>query len=336
MSEEQGQGQTTEQPATEQPSEARAAKSAADLAAMLMSDDSAPSSNCDPEAGDQQSGDGAVVEPEPAAEAGSDDAGEVNGDDEKVTSAKFAKALVDLERERGLRLRTDKELKALKALVEEAKGDVTKALGLAGKDPDSLIQEMLDGKLKKKEPDLTPEQQEQIELRNQVEQLVQEREQIKAREVERQELDFIAEQIKDNPVVGAFPWAKNKVREVFYKLAESSEEAPTLGDAIDLVEQHIANDAKNVLGSEAMLKRLIELDPSLKASVVKALGIEPAPKPPEKSQPAQQDINRASTKGTTVLTQKNASEVPARSPERRRLSAKEEREMAARILMSTD
>jgi len=227
-------------------------------------------------------------------------------------AARAARALVDLEKEKASRLRTEKRLRELEAKLQEAASDPQKALALAKSDPESFIQMMLDGKIAKEAPPKTPEEIERDEMRATLDELKRERDEAIATSTKRRELDWISEQIKERDVVSAFPWAAERIHAAYYDAAQNSDSPPDFAELVDNFEQHVVADLKNALSSERTLRKVLAAHPQAKDVLIKALGLSKAPE--DKSPPARQETARASATGDgpSTLTQKTASEVPTR------------------------
>lgn len=227
-----------------------------------------------------------------------------------LETARLAEALVKYERSEASRLKVERRLKELETQLAEAATDPTKALALGKHDPEALIAAMLDGKVKKpSEPEQTPEQKAVAELQSKLAELEKERDEVKAKESYRQEIDIIKGKIADREIAGVFPWSADRIRADFYAEYERTGEEPDLDAIIEKFETGVAGEMRLALSSERAFQKLVS-DPKVREMVVKALGL-PAT---ETSKPAQQDKPRATTpeEGPSVITSKMAAEIPER------------------------
>jgi len=231
----------------------------------------------------------------------------------------------DLEREWG----------PVKSLIAATKGDparIPELLDLAGYTPDQVAQFMIDGKIKRTAPkaQLPPEVQARIDALEAAAAKLKEREdaeaQQNARNSDMQAIEgSLAELKAELPFMSSLPGAKDRVYATLLAQYEKTGETPDLAGELRRAEAAVASDMKALLNEHTI--KALATDESIRATIITALGLQPAPEPSKHSPVSERKGSTKHADGPRTLSLNVTSEVPARTTDK---PTKAEREARVR------
>lgn len=234
----------------------------------------------------------------------------------------------------------DAQTKKLQSIIDGARGNVERALELAGVSPEEVAQMMLEGKLRRgRYANLPPEVRTRLEdlERKEAERERVEKERTEAEakakaqaEARAKDLAYVNEQMTtlgaEFALPVAMPNANERILSAVYATYASTGKEPDLKDVLADLTQHITADATALLSNERSAKALCSV-PAVRDTLLRVLGVKPAPEQSPQASPASDDRGKQPTGGgPRSLSQTVVSEVPARTS-----AALSERERNERI-----
>lgn len=281
-------------------------------------------------------------------QAGGDAPAQKPGESDKSYEVRLSNALSDLQREQSEKLRhkkrgddaearaseLDKKGKELQAIVDGARGNVERALELAGVTPDEVAQMMLEGKLKRgKYAHLAPEIRQRLEELERKEaqreaetKAEQERKETAERDAEyhRNDLAHVEAQMATMgatfPMVAALPNVSERLLARLYaevKAIPAHEydqgKRPDMAKSLEALTGELTADLTALLTNEASAKALCSI-PAIRDTVAKVLGLQVHEQAPQTSPASDETGKPKAGDGPRSLTASVASEVPSRTP----------------------
>ena len=171
------------------------------------------------------------------------------------------------------------KIKALEDLEKLIESNPLEALKRKGKTFEELARAVAEGKVTPATAeDLARDKQsdELAELKKFAEEIRQEREQLKQRAIETEEIEIvtkrIAERAESSPVLAALGWAPKVARDQFYAARRAGQEVE-FDDVLQRMESAASADVRSVLANERAVRALLASDKSLRETVAKALGV---------------------------------------------------------------
>lgn len=272
--------------------------------------------------------------------AGGDAPAQRQGESDKSYELRLSRALTDLARAQGEaathRKRGDvaearatqleAQAKELQAIVDGARGNVERALELAGVTPDEVAQMMLEGKLKRgKYAHLPPEVRQRLEQleRKEAEREKADREAREAQEREAQDranreadLALVTEQLgtlgAQYVLPATMPRATERLLDALYAEMAETKKQPDIAKTMERLQGHITEDVTALLSNEAAAKLLCS-NPAVRDTLRKVLGVPAREQSPQS--PTSDDAGKQTTgDGPRSLPTHVASEVPGRRP----------------------